>query len=87
MPWALHLQCALASIVGSTLARQMPCCTPQIDEGGPLGQTDEQKKAASQQRITALKIKVRRIEQREADAKRRARNHRLIVSGAIVEDE
>jgi hypothetical protein len=51
-----------------------------------LRQTDEQKKAVLQQRITALKMKVRRIEQREADAERRARNHRLIVGGAIVEE-
>jgi 2-methylcitrate dehydratase PrpD len=51
-----------------------------------MRQTDEQKKAASQLQITALKMKVRRIEQREADAARHARNHRLIVGGAIVEE-
>ncbi|HJU19335.1 MAG TPA: hypothetical protein VJ770_23010 [Stellaceae bacterium] len=50
-----------------------------------MRKTDEQKKAALQQRIAALKMKVRRIEKREADAERRARNHRLIVIGAIVE--
>jgi len=50
-----------------------------------MHKTDEQKKAALQQQIAALKEKVRRIERREADAERRARNHRLIVIGAIVE--
>ena len=51
-----------------------------------MRKTDEQKKAAYQQRIAALRTKVRRIEKREADAERRARTRRLIVSGAIVED-
>jgi ribosomal protein S15P/S13E len=51
-----------------------------------MRKTDEQKKAALQQRIAALKVRVRRIEKREAEAERRARTHRLIVSGAIVED-
>ncbi len=51
-----------------------------------MRKTDEQKKAALQQRIAALKVKVRRIEKREAEAERRARTHRLIVSGAIVEN-
>ena len=51
-----------------------------------MRKTDEQKKAALQQRIAVLKTKVRRIEKREADAERRARTRRLIVSGAIVED-
>jgi hypothetical protein len=51
-----------------------------------MRKTEEQKKAALQQRIAALKMKVKRIEKREAEAERRARTHRLIVSGAIVED-
>jgi hypothetical protein len=51
-----------------------------------MPQSDEEKKAALQQRIAALKMKVRRIERRETDAERRARNHRLIVTGAIVEE-
>lgn len=51
-----------------------------------MPQSDEEKKAALQQRIAALKMKIRRIERREADTERRARNHRLIVSGAIVEE-
>lgn len=51
-----------------------------------MPQTDEQKKAVLQQRIAALKMKIRRIERREADTERRARNHRLIVSGTIVEE-
>jgi hypothetical protein len=51
-----------------------------------MRKTDEQKKAALQQRIATLKAKVRRIEKREVEAERRARTHRLIVSGAIVED-
>lgn len=50
-----------------------------------MRKTDEQKKAALQQRIAALKQKVRRIEKRGAEAGRRARNRRLIVLGAIVE--
>jgi hypothetical protein len=52
-----------------------------------MRKTDEQKKAALQQRIAALKEKVRRIEKRGAEAERRARNHRLIVLGAIVESQ
>jgi hypothetical protein len=51
-----------------------------------MRKTDEQKKAAYQQRIAALREKVRRIEKREADADRRDRARRLIVSGAIVEE-
>ena len=51
-----------------------------------MRKTDEQKKAAYQQRIAALRTKVRRIEKREADTERRVRTRRLIVSGAIVED-
>ena len=51
-----------------------------------MRKTDEQKKAALQQRIAALKTKVRRIEKAETEKARRARNHRLIVSGAIIED-
>jgi hypothetical protein len=51
-----------------------------------MRKTDEQKKAAYQQRIAVLRTKVRRIEKREADADRRARTRRLIVSGAIVEE-
>jgi hypothetical protein len=51
-----------------------------------MRKTDEQKKAAYQQRIAALRTKVRRIEKREAEAERRVRTHRLLVSGAIVED-
>ncbi len=51
-----------------------------------MRKTDEQRLAALQQRTAALKAKIRRNEQRLADAERRARNHRLIVSGAIVED-
>ena len=43
--------------------------------------TDEQKKAALQQRIAALKEKVRRIERREATEERRARAHVGIVIG------
>jgi hypothetical protein len=51
-----------------------------------MPQTDEEKKASLQQRIVALKMKVKRIEKREADTERRTRNHRLIVGGAIVEE-
>jgi hypothetical protein len=51
-----------------------------------MRKTDEQKKAALQQRIADLKAKVRRIEKREVEAERRARTYRLIVSGAIVEE-
>ena len=51
-----------------------------------MRKTDEQKKAAYQQRIAVLRTKVRRIEKREADADRRARTRRLIVSGAIIEE-
>jgi hypothetical protein len=51
-----------------------------------MRKTDEQKKAAYQQRIAVLRTKVRRIEKREADADRRARTRWLIVSGAIVEE-
>jgi ribosomal protein S15P/S13E len=51
-----------------------------------MRKTDEQKKAAYQQRIAALREKVRRIEKREAKADHRARTRRLIVSGAIVEE-
>jgi hypothetical protein len=47
---------------------------------------DEQKKAALQQRIAVLKAKVQRIERHEVEAERRARTHRLIVSGGIVEE-
>jgi hypothetical protein len=43
--------------------------------------TDEQKKAAYQQRIAALKEKVRRIERRETTQERRARAHVGIVLG------
>src|SRR3954464_1824560 len=43
--------------------------------------TDEQKKAVLQQRIAALKEKVRRIERREATEGRRARAHIGIVIG------
>jgi hypothetical protein len=43
--------------------------------------TDEQKKAALQQRIAALKEKVRRIEQHEATQERRDRAHVGIVVG------
>jgi hypothetical protein len=52
-----------------------------------MPQMDEQKKAALQQRIAALKMKIKRIEKRESDTERRARNHRLIIAGAIVEDD
>jgi hypothetical protein len=51
-----------------------------------MRKTGEQKKAAYQQRIAVLRTKVRRIEKREAEAERRARAHRLVVSGAIVEE-
>ena len=51
-----------------------------------MRKTDEQKKAALQQRIALLKTKVKRIEKREADQERSARSRRLIVSGAILED-
>jgi hypothetical protein len=51
-----------------------------------MRKTDEQKRAALQQRIAVLKAKVRRIEQHQATAERRARTRRLIVSGAIVEE-
>jgi AcrR family transcriptional regulator len=51
-----------------------------------MRKTDEQKKAAYQQRIAVLRTMVRRIEKREADADRRARARRLIVSGALVEE-
>jgi hypothetical protein len=40
-----------------------------------MRKTDDQKKAALQQRIAALKEKVRRIERREATEERRARAH------------
>jgi hypothetical protein len=43
--------------------------------------TDEQKKAALQQRIAALKEKVRRIERHETLQERRARAHVGIVVG------
>jgi hypothetical protein len=43
--------------------------------------TDEQKKAAYQQRIAALREKVRRIERRETMQERRARAHVGIVVG------
>ena len=43
--------------------------------------TDEQKKAALQQRIATLKEKVRRIERREATEERRARAYIGIVIG------
>jgi hypothetical protein len=43
--------------------------------------TDEQKKAALQQRISALKEKVRRIERRETMQERRDRAHVGIVVG------
>ena len=52
-----------------------------------MPQSDVQKKAVYQQRIAALKMKIKRIERRAADTERRARNHRLIVSGAIVEEQ
>ncbi len=46
-----------------------------------MRKTDEQKKAAYQQRIAALKEKVRRIERRENAQERRARAHVGIVVG------
>jgi hypothetical protein len=46
-----------------------------------MHKTDEQKKAALQQRIAALKEKVRRIDRREADQDRRDRAHLGIVVG------
>jgi hypothetical protein len=46
-----------------------------------MRKTDEQKKAAYQQRIAALREKVRRIEQRENAQERRARAHVGIVIG------
>ncbi len=46
-----------------------------------MRKTDEQKKAALQQRIAALREKVRRIERREADQERRDRAHVGIVVG------
>jgi hypothetical protein len=52
-----------------------------------MPQTVEQKKAALQQRIAALKMKIKRIEKRETEGERRARNHRLIIAGAIAEDD
>jgi hypothetical protein len=51
-----------------------------------MRKTDEQKKAALQQRIAALKEKVRRIERREAAQERRDRAHVGIVVGwAMIE--
>jgi hypothetical protein len=46
-----------------------------------MRKTDEQKKAAYQQRIAALREKVRRIERRENAQERRARAHVGIVVG------
>lgn len=46
-----------------------------------MRKTDEQKKAAYQQRIAALREKVRRIEQRETMQERRDRAHVGIVVG------
>lgn len=51
-----------------------------------MHKTDEQKKAAYQQRIAALKEKVRRIERRETMQERRDRAHVGIVIGwAVIE--
>lgn len=47
----------------------------------PMRRTDEQKKAALQQRIAALKEKVQRIEKRGIEAERRNRVHVGIVVG------
>jgi hypothetical protein len=46
-----------------------------------MRKTDEQKKAAYQQRIAALREKVRRIERREATRQRRDRAHIGIIVG------
>ena len=51
-----------------------------------MRKTDEQKKAAYQQRIAALREKVRRIERRETMQERRDRAHIGIVVGwAMIE--
>ena len=47
--------------------------------------TDDQKKAALQERIAKLQQQVRRINKRAENQSRRQRNHRLIVSGTLAE--
>jgi len=50
-----------------------------------MRRTPEQQKAAAEQKIAALKQRIARIEKVETAKASRARNHRLIVLGTLVE--
>jgi hypothetical protein len=52
-----------------------------------MRKSPEERKAALERQIAAKKQIIRRIEKRETEAQRRARNHRLIIAGAIAVDD